>query len=434
MKIIFKPLIFLSTLLFFNYLSADTSNLKNIYGNKVSSAASIEINDTNLIDVSHAERLLVNLSFFQEASEKEGEKIKKKNKNRKKPKYKSNVTEIFSEYSNSVVFIGSREKGAIRGVGSGFIISKNGKKIVTNWHVIRNADQVHVWLKPSKMVDEDYLINEVDSYTAKIININKKKDLALLEVEGIPYKIKPISYGSFDDLKIGEELFAIGHPSGLLWTFTDGRVSQKREDYKWRYKSSRHNADVIQTSTAINPGNSGGPLFNKKKQLVGVNTFTAEGENLNFAISVDDLIAFLDEKPKPFIKKKNNNKWIKKKDKGSTWIKKKEKKQNKKGSLSFENAKEGDLNGNGVIDTWGIDENNNGIFEIVYSDMNENGKVEIIAIDKNEDKNFEIIVFDEDENGNPDIAEIDEDEDGNADVVAYDYNQDGEWDKFKPVG
>ncbi len=432
MKKSIRLLTFLSTLLFYNNLSADSSNLKNIYSYKTMSAANIEVNDTNLVTLKNAENLLLNVNYLQQASEKQGNEIKEKNTNRKKPKYKSNVVDIFNEYSNSVVFIGNREKGEIKGIGSGFIINKNGKKIVTNWHVIKDADQVHVWLKPPEMVDEDYLIHQVNSYTAKILNINKKKDLALLEIEGVPYKIKPITYGKFEDLQVGEELFAIGHPSGLLWSFSDGRVSQKRKDYKWRYKSSRHNADVIQTTTPINPGNSGGPLFNKKKQLVGVNTFTAEGENLNFAISVNDLIKFLDEKPKPFIKKKKS-KYIQKKDKGSTWIKKKEKKQNNKGTQGFENATEADLNENGVIDTWGIDENGNGIFEIVYSDFDENGAIEVVAIDKNEDKNFEIILFDEDENGNADIAEIDKNEDGKSDVVAYDYNQDGEWDKFKPI-
>ena len=431
MNKLFKSLIFTFSILSFNNLNADISNLKNIYDFKFVSATNIVINDTNLIDEENAKNLLVNIKYLQQASEKQGNEIKEKNKNRKKPKYKSSAVDIFSEYSNSVVLIGSREKGEINGIGSGFIINKNGKKIVTNWHVIRDADQVHVWLKPNKMVDEDYLINNVTSYTAKIISVNKKKDLALLDVKGVPYKIKPIKYGKFENLKIGEELFAIGHPAGLLWSFTDGRVSQLRPDYKWRYKSSSHFATVIQTTTQINPGNSGGPLFNKKKELVGVNTFTAEGEGLNFAISVDDLVVFLNEDLKPY-KKNKKSKYIKKKDKGSTWIKKKDKKENK-GSIDFSNATEADINNNGVIDTWGIDENKNGIFEIVYSDFDENGLIELVAIDKNEDKNFEILVFDEDENGNPDLAEIDENEDGITDVIAYDYNQDGEWDKFKPV-
>ena len=83
-------------------------------------------------------------------------------------------------------------------------------------------------------------------------------------------------------------------------------ISQVRPDYIWRYKGSRHKANVIQTQAAINPGNSGGPLFNKDKELIGVNTFTSEGENLNFAIAVDDVIDFINEKPKLLKKRKVN--------------------------------------------------------------------------------------------------------------------------------
>ena len=58
-------------------------------------------------------------------------------------------------------------------------------------------------------------------------------------------------------------------------------IGQVRPDYVWRYKGSRHKANVIQTGAPINPGNSGGPLFSKKGDLIGINTFTSEGENLN---------------------------------------------------------------------------------------------------------------------------------------------------------
>ena len=167
------------------------------------------------------------------------------------------------------------------------------------------------------------------------------------------------------------------------------------------------------------------------KELIGINTFTSEGENLNFAIAVDDVINFLDEKPKPIKKKKS--KYIQKKDKGNTWIKKKKKKTSEKGTIDLSDAKEADVNNNGVIDAWLIDENNNGNFEKAYADQNEDGIIEIVAIDKNEDGNFEVILIDTNNNGNADEAEIDENEDGKTDVIAYDYNEDGEWDKFENI-
>ena len=117
-----------------------------------------------------------------------------------------------------------------------------------------------------------------------------------------------MQFGNYKDVNVGETAFAIGHPGELIWSFNSGMVSQLRQDYKWKYKDSNHFADVIQIQVPINPGNSGGPLFNKNKKLIGVNTFTAEGENLNFAISVNDMIEFLN-KPE----KINENKYIQKK-------------------------------------------------------------------------------------------------------------------------
>ena len=420
--------IFLSFLIINQVYAFDIRQINN---SKVVSEATYAINDTNLVDEENAEILLENVSDLNEALIEKENEIIQDNDNRSQPKFKG-AEDIYDDFSSSVVFIGNRKNNRIKGVGSGFVINKNGKiQIITNWHVIEGADQVSIWLKPNSMVDENYLISQVPSYSAKLINVNKTKDLAMLEVENLPVKLKPVVYGKFDKIKPGQTSFAIGHPEGLLWTFTSGMISQVRPNYNWRYQGSRHLANVIQTQAAINPGNSGGPLFNKNKELIVLNTFTSEGENLNFAIAINDVIDFINEKPKKIEKKKN--KYIQKKDKGNTWIKKKKKKKSEKGSMDLSNAREVDINKNGKIDAWLLDENNNGIYEIAYADKNEDGVIEIVAIDKNEDENFEIILFDTNNNGNPDEAEIDEDEDGKTDVIAYDYNEDGEWDKFENV-
>tara|TARA_Y100000590_G_scaffold460367_1_gene619502 strand:- start:288 stop:1574 length:1287 start_codon:yes stop_codon:yes gene_type:complete len=427
---IFKNLLFGILLSTFFITNSYSLNLNKVYNIKTVSSAKLEINDTNLVEEENAENLLSNNNDLKQSLiEKSGE-IRKRNKNRKRNRTKGGV-EIFEDYSNSVVFIGNRVKGKIKTVGSGFIINHNGPKIITNWHVIEGADTIHIWLKPSNDIDENYLIERVDAYAGKLIKANKRKDLAMIEVAKLPLKIKPVIYGNFKDIKIGETLFAIGHPEGLLWSLTSGMVSQKRPQYKWKYKSSSHLANVIQTQTPINPGNSGGPLFDKNKKLIGVNTFTADGENLNFAVAVDDLIDFLYEKPKPI--KKSKNKYIQKKNKGNTWIKKKEKKSSTDGSIDLSEAKEADVNKNGIIDTWLIDKNNNGIYELAYSDVDEDGIIDLAAIDKNEDQNFEVFLIDEDQNGDPEYAEIDENEDGISDVKVYDYNEDGEWDKYEKM-
>ena len=406
-------------------------DVRNLNKSNVVSQASYKVNDTNLIDDGQAENLFNSIQEIDEALVDKSKEIQNNNKNRSQPKFKG-AEDIFKDFSNSVVFIGSRKNNKLKGMGSGFVINHKGKlKIITNWHVIDDADNFNIWLKPQKMVDENYLINRVDFFNAKLIKVNKTKDLAMLEATNLPLKIKPVVYGNFKKIKPGQNSYAIGHPEGLLWTFTSGMISQVRPNYNWKYKGSRHKANVIQTQASINPGNSGGPLFNKDKELIGVNTFTSEGENLNFAIAVDDVIEFINEKPKPIKKKKS--KYIQKKDKGNTWIKKKKKKNFEKGSVDLSDAEEVDLNKNGVIDAWLIDENNNGIYEKAYVDENEDGTIEAVAIDKNENNNFEIILIDTNNNGNPDEADIDKDEDGKTDIIAYDYNEDGEWDKFENV-
>ena len=412
-----------------NHLYAQVFDIKNIYNNSIVSESMYELNDTNLIDTEISENLLKNIKDLKKAYFDKSQEIKTKNKNRTKPKFKG-AEDIYDDFAKSVVFIGNRQKNRIIGIGSGFVVKHEGLKILTNWHVISDADSISVWLKPDRMVDENYLIHEVDSYSAKLVKINKTKDLAMLTIDGVlPIKVKPVKYGNFQRIKPGQTSYAIGHPGGLLWTFSSGMVSQVRPKYNWKYKGSIHKANVIQTQTPISPGNSGGPLFNKDKELIGVNTFTTEGENLSFAIAVDDVIEFLDEKTK--IIKKKKNKYIQKKNKGNTWIQKKKKKSNNHSVINIPNAKEVDSNNNGIIDIWMVDSNSNGVYEKAYGDKNEDGVIEIAAVDKNEDGNFEIIFIDLNGNGDPDQAEIDENEDGKVDYVAYDYNEDGEWDKFE---
>ena len=274
------------------------------------------------------------------------------------------------------------------------------------------------------------MLDNLDSYEGRVIKIDKEKDLALLEVLGLPADIKPVQYGDYKKVNIGETAFAIGHPGELIWSFNNGMVSQLRQDYKWKYKDSYHFADVIQIQVPINPGNSGGPLFNKNKELIGVNTFTADGENLNFAISVNDMIEFLN-KPEKKIKE---NKYIQKKKKGPTWISRKDKKS-KKNSMDkkYPNAIKRDMNKNGSTDVWLLDENKNGKIDTAVIDANEDGIIEVVAFDENENENFEIFVYDDDLDGNADRAEIDEDDNGTPDIMAYDNNQDGKWDKYEKI-
>ena len=422
-----KFLFLLFAVLYISEANADISN-KFIFDSKVRGKESISIAVTPLTDKKQVDEIKVNVDDNKNFLNNVRPKLISSNKNRpSRTKFKGPAEDIFKDYAKSVVFIGNYKKN---GSGSGFVINHNGKKIVTNWHVVEDSKKVRVWLKPENLVEERYMIDNLDSFEAKVIKIDKEKDLALLEIHGLPNDVKPVQFGDYRNVNVGETAFAIGHPGDLIWSFNNGMVSQLRQDYKWKYKKSHHFADVIQIQVPINPGNSGGPLFNKNKKLIGVNTFTADGENLNFAISVNDMIEFLN-KPEKKIK---GNKFIQKKKKGPTWITRKDKKVKKNNiDKKYPNAQKGDINKNGSTDVWFLDENKNGKIDTAVIDANEDGIIETVAFDENENENFEIFFFDDDLDGNADRARIDENDDGSADTMAYDYDQDGKWDKYEKI-
>ena len=420
-----KKILIIISILFIGFSTSAETIAYKLKGNiKFEGTAAIEVNATPLVDEKIIEKSKDKLVTIINYANNQSQTVKKKNKNRKpRTKFKGGPEEIFEKFANSVVYIENQKD---RGTGSGFVINHKGLKIITNWHVVETAKDVTICLRTddlNKVCDTDY-------YTGKVIKKNKRKDLAMIEVKGLPSSIKPVVYGKYKDVKIGQTAFAIGHPEGLVWTFTNGMISQKRPEHNWSYKSSRHKAKTIQIQVPINPGNSGGPLFNKDQKLIGVNTFTSEGENLNFAIAVDDLIEFINEVEQKDI----DSPYIKKKKKSNTWIQKKSDKNKKSGiSQKYPDAKEVDLNENGIIDAWMLDEDKNGKYEKALLDLNEDGIIEMVAFDENENQNYEMVFFDTDLDGNADEAEYDENDDGVMDFTAYDYNQDGEWDKFEKI-
>jgi Trypsin-like peptidase domain len=134
--------------------------------------------------------------------------------------------------------------------------------------------------------------------TAEVIKIDTARDLALLRPFALPSTlVKPIKVAPQDNIEVGADVHAIGHPTGEAWTYTKGVVSQIRPDYEWKggQQDIPHRATVIQTQTPIYPGNSGGPLLSDEEQLVGVNSFrTVDAQGLNFAVSARDVRAFLE--------------------------------------------------------------------------------------------------------------------------------------------
>ena len=153
-----------------------------------------------------------------------------------------------------------------KGLGSGFIVSKNGY-IVTNNHVISRAEDIQV------------VLYDGSRYTAEIVGQDLKTDLAVLKIKP-EKKLKPVVFGDSDGLRIGDWVMAIGNPFGLGYTVTVGIVSAKG-----RSLGLGAYDDFIQTDASLNPGNSGGPLFNLRGEVVGVNTaIAARGQGIGFSI------------------------------------------------------------------------------------------------------------------------------------------------------
>lgn len=156
-----------------------------------------------------------------------------------------------------------------RSLGSGFIIGKDGF-IVTNNHVIENADKIEVILKNEKEFD------------AEIVGRDANTDLALIKIKAIG-NLPVLKFGDSDTLSVGQWVMAIGNPFGLEHTVTAGIVSAKG-----RVIGSGPYDDFIQTDASINPGNSGGPLLNMEGEVVGINTaIVAGGQGIGFAIPVN---------------------------------------------------------------------------------------------------------------------------------------------------
>src|SRR5262249_10085752 len=159
--------------------------------------------------------------------------------------------------------------------------------ILTNNHVIENADEIVVKLENEK------------EYKAKVIGRDPKTDIAVIKIDDAA-ELSTVTLGNSDNLRVGEWVMAIGNPFGLEHTITAGIVSAKG-----RFIGQGSYDNFIQTDAAINPGNSGGPLINLEGEVVGINTaiFSRSGGNIGigFAIPVNvakELVPELEEKGK----------------------------------------------------------------------------------------------------------------------------------------
>ena len=166
----------------------------------------------------------------------------------------------------------------VYGAGSGFIVSPNGV-ILTNAHVVRDADEVTVKLQDRR------------EFRAKVLGSDPKTDVAVLKIDAKNLPVVPL--GNTRNLQVGEWVLAIGSPYGLESTVTAGVVSAKGRNI------DQNGVQFIQTDVAVNPGNSGGPLFNTRGEVVGINSqiYSQTGgyQGLSFAIPIDVAVRIKDQ-------------------------------------------------------------------------------------------------------------------------------------------
>lgn len=154
-----------------------------------------------------------------------------------------------------------------KSLGSGCIISQDGY-IITNNHVVENADEIKVKLSDGR------------EFKAKVIGRDSKTDLALIKISSTFEKLPILSLGDSDKMRVGDWVLAVGNPFGLEQTVTQGIISATG-----RVIGSGPYDNFLQTDAPINPGNSGGPLVNLKGEVIGINTaIVPGGQGLGFAI------------------------------------------------------------------------------------------------------------------------------------------------------
>lgn len=278
---------------------------------------------------------------------------------------------IFKNLIKSTVLIKSDSEE----LGSGVVLSNDGK-ILTNWHVIKNSSLVHVEFPPSGSTS---IPSKNAFLKAKIIKVDKLKDLAIVQIldQQAIKDLTPIKLGKHKNLSIGDDVFTIGHPEGNPFTFDSGMISQIRPNHTWKSKQDHRASFIIQTKTSISCGNSGGPLVNENLELVGLNTFSnTKGQNLNFAVSIEDISDFITNKKNTEIVLKQD--CFKKKYKVIDVIRNAVDTNKKPLTVSRM-----DSNNDDIVDLVAIDVGRN---EVQYLfDSNQDGKFEKKAYDKDGD-------------------------------------------------
>jgi len=181
--------------------------------------------------------------------------------------------DFFEQFMDRRNFGGPAQPAA--SLGSGFVIDAEKGYIITNSHVVKDADEVRV------------TFSDDESIEAEVIGRDEKTDLAILKVE-TDKKLTAVDFGDSDVMKVGDWVLAIGNPFGLGGTVTAGIVSARSRDIR-----SGPYDDYLQTDASINRGNSGGPMFNLNGEVIGINTaiFSPSGGSVGIGFAIPSALA-----------------------------------------------------------------------------------------------------------------------------------------------
>ena len=184
--------------------------------------------------------------------------------------------EVYKRVGPAVVLILGSDDGKSGSGGTGSIVTPEGK-VITNAHVVLNERNqpfkiLYVFLKPPKLTGDNSK-DLANRYKARVLAASpaEELDLALIQIESPPPNLPTMTFGNPDEVEVGDEAIAIGHPEqGGLWTLTTGTVSTVISNF-----NRVQGKDVFQTEASVNRGNSGGPLLDENGAMIGINTMIA---------------------------------------------------------------------------------------------------------------------------------------------------------------
>ena len=191
----------------------------------------------------------------------------------------SYLPDLYESVSASVVLIqGTTSEGDVQ--GSGFLYDYYGQIVaITNYHVIEGTTDLAVTLSNGH------------AYMAEVLGSDPYADLAVVAFNASDQELKPLTIISSSNLRVGDEVIAIGNPYGLVGSLTTGIISALGRSEQADFTAKFSIANMIQTSAPINPGNSGGPLLNVAGSVIGItNSIVADSQGLGFAVPSNTIL------------------------------------------------------------------------------------------------------------------------------------------------